>query len=239
MLKRTLRCMAVTTVVPVELYADLVCPWCWIGDRRLLRAVTRVQEAHPSVRFDLSWRPFQLDPTLPAAGRDWGEVIENKFGGRTRAEPMFEHVASAGEADGCVFNFDRMTRYSNTARAHGLVLETAQRGLDPWPFVEALYTAHFTNGADLGDSIVLTPLAKSAGLNDEQIAQVLDHGRHDIAVRESQRDAARLGIQGVPFVVLDNKYGVSGAQPEAVFVEALSRAASITLADNASTSSNG
>lgn len=215
--------MAFTKLVSLELYADLVCPWCWIGDRRLWRALTQVQAAHPEVGFDLVWRPFQLDPTLPPEGRDWEEVIENKFGGRARAEPMFARVAEAGAADGCVFAFDRITRMSNTARAHGLVLHAQQTERDPWPLVDAIFTAHFSEGADLGDPGVLAGLARAAGFSDADIEAVVTEGRYDLDVQQSQREASRLGIQGVPFVVLDNRYGVSGAQPESIFVQALTR----------------
>lgn len=215
--------MAITKLVSLELYADLVCPWCWIGDRRLWRALTQVQAAHPEVKFDLVWRPFQLDPSLPPEGRDWEEVIENKFGGRANAESMFARVAEAGAADGCHFAFDRIARMSNTARAHGLVLHAQQTERDPWPLVDAMFAAHFTDGADLGDRTVLTSIARGAGFGDADIERVVVEGHYDLEVQQSQREAARLGIQGVPFVVLDSRYGVSGAQPESVFVEALTR----------------
>jgi len=215
--------MAFTKLVSVELYADLVCPWCWIGDRRLWRALTAVQDAHPEVGFDVVWRPFQLDPSLPPEGRDWEEVIETKFGGRARAEPMFARVAEAGAPDGCEFHFDRITRMANTARAHGLVLHAQQTERDPWALLETIYGRHFSEGADLGDPEILRGIGLGAGFSDEELVQIIDEGRYDLDVQQSQREAGRLGIQGVPFVVLDSRYGISGAQPEAVFAEALTR----------------
>jgi predicted DsbA family dithiol-disulfide isomerase len=215
--------MAFTKLVSVELYADLVCPWCWIGDRRLWRALAAVQEAHPHVGFDVVWRPFQLDPSLPPEGRDWEEVIENKFGGRARAEPMFARVAEAGAPDGCEFHFDRITRMANTARAHGLVLHAQQTEGDTWALVETIYARHFTEGADLGDADTLRQLGRDAGFSEADLTHIVDEGRYDLDVQQSQREAARLGIQGVPFAVLDGRYGISGAQPEEVFVQALTQ----------------
>lgn len=217
--------MAFSKLVSIELYADLVCPWCWIGDRRLWRALSAVQEARPLVGFDVVWRPFQLDPTLSFEGLDWDEVIATKFGGRERAAPMFERVSQAGASEGCVFAFDRITRMSNTSRAHGLVLHAQQTDRDPWPLVDAIYSAHFTDGADLGNSQVLASLAYKAGFSETEVAEIVQRDRYAVDVQQSQREAAKLGIQGVPFVVLNNRYGISGAQPESVFIESLTRVA--------------
>lgn len=211
--------------VALELYADLVCPWCWIGDRRLFAALDAVRARHPGVRFDLTWRPFQLDPTVPAEGREWSEVVEHKFGGALRAAPMFERVASAGAGDGIAFDFDRITRAPNTVRGHAVVMHAQHRAVDPWPLVEALFAAYFTHGEDLGDADVLVRHATAAGLDEVEVRHALETGRYDVDVQQGQRDAARLGIQGVPFLVLDGRYGVSGAQPIEVFEQALERVA--------------
>lgn len=211
--------------VALELYADLVCPWCWIGDRRLFAAIETVRASHPEVRFDLMWRPFQLDPTVPADGRDWADVIETKFGGAQRAAPMFERVASAGADDGITFHFDRISRAPNTVRGHAVVMLAQHRGVDPWPLVESLFAAYFADGEDLGDVNVLVKHAVAAGLEEPDVREALANGTYDVDVQQGQRDAARLGIQGVPFLVLDGRYGVSGAQPTPVFVQALERVA--------------
>jgi predicted DsbA family dithiol-disulfide isomerase len=214
-----------TTARPIalELYADLVCPWCWIGDRRLFAAIAQARATHPEVTFEVTWRPFQLDPTVPAEGRPWEEVIEQKFGGRASAEPMFARVAEAGQGDGIRFAFERITRAPNTVRGHGLVLHAQQTGRDPWPLVEALFAAYFANGEDLGDDDTLVRIAAAHGVPEAEAREVLRSGRYDLDVQQSQREAARLGIRGVPFLVLDGQYGVSGAQPVPVFAEALAR----------------
>lgn len=217
--------MAYTKLVSVELYADLVCPWCWIGDRRLWKALAKAQELHPDVGFDVVWRPFQLDPTLPAEGRDWEDVIEHKFGGRDRALPMFARVAEAGASEGCIFAFDRIRRMSNTSIAHCLVVHAQQTERDPWPLIDSLYAAHFTEGADIGDPDVLLEVATEDGYAEADVNAAVTGSRYALEVQQSQDEASRLGIRGVPFVVLDSRYGVSGAQPESVFLEALTRTA--------------
>lgn len=209
--------------ISLDLYADLVCPWCWIGERRLMAALKIVADSHPDEDFDLTWRPFQLDPSMPVEGRDFETFVTEKFGGRARAMPMFERVAEAGAPDGVPFHFERITRFPNTAHAHALVLHAQQSGRKVWPLVEDLFAAHFERGEDTGDLNTLVGIAMRHGISGADAHEVLTAGRYDLDVQQSQKEAARLGIQGVPFVVLDNRYGVSGAQPLSVFVEALTR----------------
>lgn len=217
--------MRSTRTVALELYADVVCPWCWIGDRRLAAAIETLKGEMPDVTFDVTWRPFQLDPTIPAEGLDWEQVVEQKFGGRERAQPMFDRVAQAGAADGLTFAFDRITKHPNTVKAHALVVHAQQKGMNVWPLVESFFAANFTAGEDVSNDEVLVRIASEHGLAEAAVRDLLANGTYDVDVQQSQREAARLGIQGVPFLVLDGRYGVSGAQPTPVFVEALKRAA--------------
>lgn len=208
----------------LDLYADLVCPWCWIGDRRLFRAIDAIRATDPDVEIDVTWHPFQLDPTVPADGRPWSEVVENKFGGMERAREMFAHVANAGASDGIPFQFDRIATAPNTVRGHGLVLHAQRSGGSPWAMIEALFSAYFEHGQDIGNIDTLVRIATEAGLDGVDARAAIDSGRFDVDVMQSQREAARLGIRGVPFVVLDGRYGISGAQPDDVFEQAIRRA---------------
>lgn len=210
----------------VEVYADLVCPWCWIGERRLSAAIETLRQTTTDVEYDLLWRPFQLDPGMAADGMPWSEFVERKFGGLAAAEPMFAQVAAAGAPDGVDFRFAALTRAPNTAAAHGLLLHVQQSGGDPWPLAEALFAEHFTHGRDIGDTDTLVELAASHGFSADDARDIVRTSRYAVDVAQSQREAARLGIRGVPFVVLDSRYGVSGAQPLAVFEQALQRALS-------------
>jgi len=210
--------------ITVEVYADLVCPWCWIGERRLFSAIDALREVLADVEFDLIWRPFQLDPGMPDVSMPWSQFVERKFGGEGAAQPMFAQVAAAGATDGLNFRFDAMAHAPNTARAHGIVVHVQQHGGNPWPLVEALFAAHFTQGRDIGDTDTLVELAAAHGLNANDVRDIVSTSRYAVDVAQSQREAARLGIRGVPFVVIDGRYGVSGAQPAAVFAQALRRA---------------
>lgn len=208
----------------LDLYADLVCPWCWIGDRRLFRAVDAIRATDPDVEIDVTWHAFQLDPTVPAEGRPWSEVVESKFGGLERAREMFAHVANAGAGDGIPFQFDRIATAPNTVRGHGLVLRAQRSGGSPWALVEALFSAYFEHGQDIGNVDTLVRIATDVGLDGGEAREAIESGRFDVDVMQSQREAARLGIRGVPFVVLDGRYGISGAQPVEVFEQAIRRA---------------
>jgi hypothetical protein len=120
-------------------------------------------------------------------------------------------------------DFDRITRSPNTVKAHGQIVHAQHRGLDIRPLVEALFAAYFTHGEDVSNDDVLLRLATAHGLSADAVRDQLARGMYDIEVHQSQREASRLGVQGVPFLVLDGRYGVSGAQPVEVFVEAPQR----------------
>ncbi len=200
----------------IDIYADVVCPWCWIGERRLQRALAD----RTDLDVTLTWRPFQLDPSIPAEGRAWQEVIDQKFGGTIRANEMFAHVAKAGSADDVQFRFERITKSPNTVRAHGLLLHAESSGVQ-WALAESLFRAYFHDGRDIGDNATLREIGVAHGLDGSEIDAILTDGRYDVHVQQSQREAARLGVRGVPFVVLDGRVGVSGAQPEALFRQAI------------------
>jgi predicted DsbA family dithiol-disulfide isomerase len=212
--------MAPTAPIILDVFADVACPWCWIGERRLAHALA----ARPGLPVVRRWRPFELQPDLPAGGMPWGMLVETKFGGRARATPMFERVAAIGAEEGLSFRFERMTMASRTRDAHRVILHAAQGGRE-WDVAEALWRAHFTDGANLGDAAVLRAAAVGAGLDAAEVDQLLAGDEHAAAVTESQQEAALLGVTGVPFVVLDGRLGVSGAQPVEVFLRALDEAA--------------
>ena len=137
---------------------------------------------------------------------------------------MFAHVANAGVGDGIPFQFDRIATAPNTVRGHALVLYAQQSGGSPWALIEALFSAYFEQGEDIGDVDTLVRIATDVGLDGVEARAAVESGRFDVDVMQSQREAARLGIRGVPFVVLDGRYGISGAQPVEVFEQAIRRA---------------
>lgn len=202
----------------IEVWADVVCPWCWIGETRLYRALAQ----RPDVRAEVVWRPFQLQPDLPPEGTPWDEVVRTRFGGPERAKAMFAHVAAAGADDGLAFDFERIAAHPNTRDAHRLVLLAQEAGIGR-EMAEALFRANFTEGRDLGKTGVLADVAAQVGLDRDRIAGFLGGDQLGRVVDESQAEAKQLGIDGVPFFVLEGKYAFSGAQPLETFLAVLDR----------------
>jgi predicted DsbA family dithiol-disulfide isomerase len=209
------------TGLAIEVFADVVCPWCYIGEKRLERALAR----RPGLEVTRRWRPFQLQPLLPAAGLPWSDFVRSKFGGFERAKPAFDRVTAVGATVGVTFDFDRIARAPNTADAHRLILLAAERG-DEWPLVDRLFRAHFAEGRDVGDIETLAELAADAAFDSDAVRRYLAGEQNREAVVASQRAAQELGVTGVPFFVFGGLYAVSGAQREEVLMEAVGRAAS-------------
>mgnify|MGYP006432664815 CR=1 FL=1 len=213
------------TSISIDVYADIVCPWCYVGRARLQTALDR----RPDVEATIRWRPFQLQPDLPSDGKDFRTVLEQKFGSWERAQQMFEHVETMGDAEGLPFDFDAMDVVPNTGDAHRLVLWAQERNAGE-EMAERLFKAYFTEGADISDAAVLVDCAADVGLDGDAARSLLDGTEYADAVRDSQQQAHRHGINGVPCYVLDDRYAVTGAQPADVMGEALDAALSADAA---------
>lgn len=204
----------------IDVFSDVVCPWCYIGERRLAAALAR----RPDVEATRSWRPYQLQPGMPAGGMPWAEMVRTKFGGPERARGMFQHVSAAGAPDGIRFDWDRVATAPNTVDAHRLVLWAAERGRE-WEMAEALFAAYFTGGRDLNDPEQLAAAAAEAGLDPEEARAFLAGGEGRDEVLRGQEEARELGISGVPFFVIDGRWAISGAQPVEAFLRAFDEVA--------------
>lgn len=196
----------------VEVWSDVVCPWCYLGKRRLEAALTSA-----GVEADVAWRSFQLDPA--ASGRaPVYEMLAAKTGGSPEdVRAMTAHVAELAAAEGLAYDFEHAVSV-NTFDAHRLAHHAAAHGLGP-EMAERLFRAHLCEGLVVDDPAVLATLASDVGVPPVEDGAYADEVRADIAM------ARRLGASGVPFFVIDRKYGVSGAQPVETFVRALERAA--------------
>ena len=204
----------------IEVYSDVVCPWCYVGKRRLERALEtagHAQQAH------VLWRPFQLNPTMPKEGMDRRVYIEAKFGGAEARRAMEERVAKAGEADGLVFAFDRITRTPNTFDAHRLIWLAGQQGRQD-EIVEALFDSYFTKGREIGNLDSLAEIASGCGLGHEEVERFLAGDDAVQEVRTEEASGHRLGIRGVPYFVFNGSIAISGAQPLDIFESALRQA---------------
>ena len=180
--------------------SDFVCPWCFIGTRRL-------EQALAGKEAEVAYRPFLLDPRIPAEGVDLRENLRKKFG--RDPEGMFGRVEAAARETGIPLDFAKVRRYPSTVHAHALVRRTK----DPRVLANALFEAYFLQGRDIGSPEVLAELAGGSAAVEESELEV---------VRQEAREASQEGITGVPFFVFDGKIAVSGAQPQEVFRKALS-----------------
>jgi predicted DsbA family dithiol-disulfide isomerase len=196
----------------VEVVYDLVCPWCYLGVRRLLRTFRR----RPDLLFDLSWRPFLLNPDMPRAGMARPDYVIRKFGGEERAKRLYASITELGRREGVTFAFDRMRRTPSSVDAHRLVRFAARHGRAD-AMVEALFSVHFAEGHDIGDHAILTALAVACGLDLAEARAFLASDAESDAVHADNLRAHRLGINGVPCFVIGGRHAIAGAQePEVI-----------------------
>jgi predicted DsbA family dithiol-disulfide isomerase len=200
----------------IDVVSDVVCPWCYIGKRRLAAALNRVAQRSSDVDFRVSWHPFQLNPDLPAEGVDRRRYLEDKFGGPERAAEVYARVREAGASVGLAFDFERILRQPNTLDAHRLV-GWAQRQGAADALVEALFRAYFLDGRYLGDRDTLAAIAGVAGFDADSARAMLAGSDGAEEVRALDARVRELGVTAVPFFIFDDRFAVSGAQePEAL-----------------------
>lgn len=214
----------VGTRMLIEMWADVVCPWCYLGKRRLESALAGFDQAD---NVDVRWRSFQLDPAAPTSSPDdpagTAGHLADKYGvDLTQAHAMNGRVTALAAEEGLPMRLDR-ARPANTLDAHRLIQEAARRGVQG-AMAERLMRAYFAEGERVDEPGTLLRLSADAGLDEAAARAVLESELHADQVRADQAEAAALGATGVPFVVLDRRLGVSGAQPVEVFRTALSRA---------------
>jgi predicted DsbA family dithiol-disulfide isomerase len=196
----------------IEVVHDLVCPWCYLGLRRLMRTL----RGRPDIVFDLVWRPFLLNPDMPRAGMTRADYVVRKFGGEERARRLYGSIADIGRAEGVMFRFDRIRRTPSSIDAHRLVRWASGSGRGS-EMVEALFSAHFTDGRDIGDAQVLAAVAASCGMDPVEAQVFLASDAEADTVHSENLRAHRLGINGVPCFVVGGRHAIAGAQePEVI-----------------------
>lgn len=189
----------------IDVYSDTVCPWCYLGKRRLDAAL----QARPALAVEVRWRPFELNPDMPAGGAERGEYLRRKFGDGARLREIQERLTMLGAAAGIDYRFDRISRMPNTRAAHALAALAGER---QGAVVEGLFRAYFEQGRDVGDLAVLAAVASDAGLDGAALRPRLAAAEAYASVAAEEREAQRLGITGVPFFVFAGRWAVSGAQ---------------------------
>jgi len=209
----------------IDVVSDVVCPWCYIGKRRLEAALARLRESEPDLPIQVRWHPFQLNPDLPAEGIDRRQYVETKFGGPERARQVYARVGAAGETVGIPFAFNAIQRQPNTLDAHRLVAWAQSRNEgDPEALVEALFRAYFLEGRYVGDREELVRLAQAAGYDPTDARAFLDSDEMKDAIADADRRARTMGISGVPFFIFGGKTALSGAQEPEALLDAIAQA---------------
>ncbi len=210
--------MAERETVSVDVVSDVVCPWCFIGQKRLDKAIAQLGDLDVEVR----WRPYQLDPTIPPEGMDRKRYMLDKFGSEERIRQIHARVEALGEAEGIDFAFDAIKVAPNTLDAHrvirwaGTAGEAVQNKL-----VDELFSRYFERGENTGDAGVLIEAARAAGMDTAVVETLLPTDADAEAVRAEINTAARMGITGVPCFLLEGKYAVMGAQDTGVLADAI------------------
>lgn len=215
--------------IKIDIVSDVVCPWCYIGKRRLEKAVDLLKDKY---EFELEYHPFELNPGMPLAGTDQKEYLTNKFGGEERYHQITDRVTTVAGEEGLPFDFGKQKISPNTRDAHRIIQFAKKEGKQP-EMKEAFMRSYFVEGIDLSKKENLISVAVRAGLSKEKVEKLLstDEGLAEVALAE--KELQKIGITGVPFYIINNKYGISGAQPSASFVQAFEDISSkIELSDD-------
>ncbi|EEQ93573.1 DSBA oxidoreductase [Brucella intermedia LMG 3301] len=181
--------------ITIDVVSDVVCPWCFLGRKRLEAALAMV----PDVEAEVRWRPFQLDPTLPPQGKDRQAYMREKFGTGGKIDDIHKQLTELGEENGIVFDFDAIARAPNTLDAHRVIHWAAQAAPDTQDrMVGLLFSLYFEQGQDIGDHEVLVDAAASVGMDAAVVARLLQSDADKATIREEIDTASRIGVRGVP-----------------------------------------
>jgi predicted DsbA family dithiol-disulfide isomerase len=207
-------------MITIDVVSDVICPWCFLGKRRLDKALSLI----PDVKVEVVYRPFFLDPTIPAGGIDRHKYMSDKFG-EERLKTIHDPLIAAGKEDGVPYHFDKITHTPNTMDAHRLIRWALPVGKQA-EMKEALFVAYWSEGKDVGDQSVLIDIAASIGLGRETIAKNLASDKDKQEVIAETQQAQQMGITGVPTFIINHKYGISGAQSAEMLADAIKKVAS-------------
>jgi predicted DsbA family dithiol-disulfide isomerase len=212
----------------IDIISDVVCPWCYIGKRQIEAALALYAQQHPGAEQpSVTWRPFQLNPQLPAEGMSRQEYVVQKFGA-ARAKDVYARVTAVGVEYGIAFAFDRIVRQPNSVAALSLIALAGTAGQPAEGLQdrvkEALLHAYFLDGVDLTRTENLVAIAVAAGLDRVQAEQCLADPQSRLAVEQEDQRARAIGVEGVPFFIFNGKLAVSGAQGPQALLEAMLQA---------------
>jgi predicted DsbA family dithiol-disulfide isomerase len=204
----------------IDVISDVICPWCYIGKRRLEKAIA-AHAGRGDVR--VRWHPFQLNPQMPKEGVNRREYRTAKFGSWERSLALDAQVTAAGRDEGIPFAFDKILRTPNTLNAHRLIWLAGQDGVQD-AVVEAVFQAYFTEGRDISRAAVLLDVVVEAGLSRNRADAFLNSDEGLVAIRAAEEQARRAEVQGVPYFLINGTVALSGAREPSVLVDAFEQA---------------
>ena len=202
-----------------DVISDVICPWCFVGKRRLETAIRALDGQH---EVSIRWHPFQLNPQMPQQGMNRRDYRTAKFGSWAKSLALDAQMKEVGASEGIAFALDRIARTPNTLDAHRLIWLAGEEGVQD-AVVEALFRGYFCEGRDIGDRETLLDVVAGAGLSRGRAQEVLDSSEGLDAIRAAEERARQLGVQGVPFFSINGEFALSGAQKPEVFLTAFER----------------
>lgn len=208
-------------LIKIDVVSDVVCPWCYIGKRRLEKAIEMLSD---KIDFQVEYHPFELNPDMPAEGRNQKEYLAAKFGGEEQYHQITSRTEKTAAQEGLRFDFAKQRISPNTLNAHRLIAFAKGKGKQA-ELKEALMSAYFEKGIDLTQTKNLVDIAREHGLEAKETELFINSDELAAEVRMEEQLNSRRGISGVPFYIINNQYGVSGAQPTEVFVRTLTEIA--------------
>ncbi len=208
-----------TKKLQFDVISDTVCPWCYVGKKRLDKAL----DEFGADKVDVMWRPYQLDPSVPPGGVERKAYMQRKFGRGDQAKAILANIVDAGKEEGIDFNFDGMAKYPNTMDSHRLIRWADSAGCQG-RVVTLLFQRYFEQGADIGDHEVLVGVAEEAGMDTDLVANLLSKDADLELVQKEDHLARQMGISGVPTFIVENRFGISGAQDPAYILRMLRKA---------------
>jgi len=206
--------------VSIDIFSDVVCPWCYIGKRNLEKALKIIESNRDDLNISVNWRAFQLNPALPMGGVSRQKYTASKFGGKENAKAINDRVRLAAEQAGLTLHFDDITVQPNSTKMHELIYASKETALTD-DLIEALFKAFFIDGRELSRKENIRQIARDVGMSDEVIHDAVENDNYAGQVSEDLKESQRLGISGVPFYVINAEIGLSGAQPPEIIAKTI------------------
>ena len=210
--------------IKIDVISDVACPWCYVGKRRLEKALAEWKGAP----VEVTWHPYQLDPTIPAEGFDRTTYLTNKFGSVENVSDMTDRLIDVGIDEGITFNFGEQWLAVNTLPLHQLLHIAGQEGFKD-ELKERFLKAYFDENLHLNQIEVLTAILKEYGWDSEKTKQIIADESIAYTVKQEIAHYQNMGVRGVPFFIINDKYGISGAQPPSVFLETFAKVGPIEI----------